>query len=249
MLKKLQGRGQRGSGGFGKLLAQAAASLSRGGPRAQKGDKSKRRRRGGEVEDPDSEETDPRVKQYFATKAEAARPKAIRHEPVVYTAQSLEETWPSLPIESEVAASSILDKMNWMGERYLGSFESVQELAERVLDGKRVMFRSDEERDEVMEIVKKTATEKGEKLTERKGTVVEPQDVTFQTLTEKERMELVGSVIAGQYEAIDQTKPGVLAQVNKNLCNNQTYNNEQSAQFVNALTKFLPKAKQAARAQ
>lgn len=252
MLKNLKKRSLRPNrASLGKNLALAAAAVSRGrhDPRFAKAAKPKRRRRNDREEDLDSEETHPNVQRYFAEKAEAERPKAMRHKPVVYTAEGLKETWPSLPIESEVASSSILDKLNWMGERYLGSFESPQELAERVLDGKRVMFRSDEERDEVMEMVKMRAAERAEKLTERKGSVVEAEDVSFQTLTEKERMELVGSVIAGQYEAMDQTKPGVLAQVNKNLYNNETYNQAQSAQFMDALTRFLPKAKPAARAK
>lgn len=175
-------------------------------------------------------------------KQEAERPKAVRYNPEPYTFEKLKRTWPSLPIgESAGTAGSVRDKLTWYGERYVGSFESPHDLANRVFDGKRVMFASEEEKDQVIRITKELAEQKA-KAESKIHTAPEPEDVSFQPLTEHERMDLIGSLVAGQYDKVDTSGP--YAEVQRNLGNNSTYYRAQNTQFMKALSKFLPKGGQ-----
>lgn len=249
-LKKPGANNTRNPNAFGRHLANASASFARR-PKSRF-PKGKGKPRGkSDGQEPESE-MDSGVKTYMLERAEKLRPKAARYEPEVCTLENLKETWPALPIGDEALSSTILDKMTWMSDRYIGSYETPPELATRVADGKRVLFKTEEEKNEVMEIVKKAAAEKADKLTEHKGSTVEPVDMSFQTLTEKERMNLIGSAVAGQYEPVNMSQTGVLARIRKNLYNNETYNIAQTAKFEAALSKLLPKqapTKAAARAQ
>ncbi|KAI2266658.1 hypothetical protein LOZ10_001779 [Ophidiomyces ophidiicola] len=171
--------------------------------------------------------------------------KPEQYTPTVYTVEKLKDTWPALPIgqgDNLVANSvNVMDRLNWLGARYLGSYETPQELAKRMMDGKRVYFKSDDEKAEVLDIVKEMATKRTEEMTERKGTIVPPQEAGFEAVTDKETESLVTTLVKGRYDRplVDKQKAGpspLVADVLRQLTNNGTYQNVHAEKF---LTKFL----------
>ncbi|KMU91976.1 conserved hypothetical protein, variant [Coccidioides immitis H538.4] len=197
----------------------------------------------------ESEDVDESVKLYDKEKEEKARRKPERYDPDPYNVDKLKSTWPTLPMcegGSIVAnAGSVMEKLNWMGERYVGSFEPPQELAKRMYEGKRVLFKSEEEKAEVLELVQNMVTEKAERLTERKGQVVEPEDASFEVASDSERKGLVGTLVQGKYDKplVDRQSVGnspVVQNVLRNLTNNGTYQSAQAEKFLEKFMKGLP---------
>ena len=211
--------------------------------RTQKPRDRRQRRRQNRDSKPKETEWDEATKQYLLEKQQSERPKPIRYNPEPYTFEMLKRTWPSMPIgESAGSAASVRDKLTWYGERYVGSFETPHELADRVLDGKRVMFASEEEKDQVIRLTKELAEQRAQNEAE-KDSAAQPENVEFQPLTEQERTDLIGSLVAGHYDKVDTSgeRTGTYAEVQKNLGNNNTYYRAQSDQFMEALSRYLPK--------
>ncbi|EAS36913.3 uncharacterized protein CIMG_02267 [Coccidioides immitis RS] len=228
------------------MAANAMSRRQRGRPGLRP--KVARRRRNASWQ-AESEDVDESVKLYDKEKEEKARRKPERYDPDPYNVDKLKSTWPTLPMcegGSIVAnAGSVMEKLNWMGERYVGSFEPPQELAKRMYEGKRVLFKSEEEKAEVLELVQNMVTEKAERLTERKGQVVEPEDASFEVASDSERKGLVGTLVQGKYDKplVDRQSVGnspVVQNVLRNLTNNGTYQSAQAEKFLEKFMKGLP---------
>ena len=195
------------------------------------------------------ERTEKAVAEYYREKVEKDTPRPVRYNPEEYNVDKLRQTWPSLPIGETAGLGSVVEKLAGMGGRFANDYIPKEELAKRAYEGQRVLFSSEEEKTEVMELVKKMAVEKAEKLTERKGEVVEPEDVSFQPLSEEERKDLVGKLAVGEYPQLQQSEskdahPAV-GDVLRNLRNNETYQSAESQQFMAKLETLLPKPGQA----
>lgn len=228
----------------------AAGRGGRGGSSSQRGGGDKRRaRRGGRDEEEGGDaKTEKEVAEYYKEKQEEERPKPVRYEPEEYNVDNLQATWPSLPIGQTAAIGSVAEKLAWMGGRLANDYVPKEELAKRVFDKQRVLFRSEEEKVEVMGMVEKMENERAEKLTERKGQVVKAEDVSFQPLTDEERKDLVGKLATGDYPKLEQTKPDAhpaVGDILRNLRNNETYQTPESSQFMAKLETLLPKPGQA----
>lgn len=233
------------------LAANAISRKNRGKPGqgAVKRTPATRRRRREDSSAFDEDEVDSSVHEYELEKQEKARRSPERYNPDPYTVDKLKATWPSLPMgegNNAVANSeTVLEKLNWMGDRYLGSYEPPQELAKRMYEGKRVLFKSDEEKAEVLEIVQQMVTERAQKLTERKGQVVPPENAEFEALSDQEKKGLLDVLVQGKYDQplvdgkIAGTSP-IVSHVLKNLTNNGTYQGAQAEKFLEKFVKTLP---------
>lgn len=221
----------------------------RGGAASKRGGDQRRTRRGKQdEEEPGDAKTEQDVEEYHLELKEAERPKPVRYEPQEYTTANLQATWPSLPIGETAAVGSVVEKLAWMGGRLANDYVPKEELAKRVFDKQRVLFRSEEEKVEVMGMVEKMENARVDKLTERKGQVVKPEDVSFQPLTEEERKDLVSKLATGVYPKLEQAKPDAhpaVSDILRNLRNNETYHTAESSQFMAKLETLLPKPGQA----
>ncbi|MCJ1284940.1 hypothetical protein MMC26_004277 [Xylographa opegraphella] len=75
-----------------------------------------------------------------------------------------------------------------------------QVLAKRLVNGRWVRFRDDEERDSVAGLAKSRAEQNAVLKSERKGEVVEPFDTTFQTLSPEQTEEVTRQLLMGSYD-------------------------------------------------
>ncbi|WEW58519.1 hypothetical protein PRK78_003987 [Emydomyces testavorans] len=251
--RNLPQRGRLGRGNANQNLLAAANALSRNARRRpgqnrpqRKTGRSHRRRNGW---DDDGGNVHASIQEYEDEKAEKARRKPERYNPDPYNVEKLKPTWPTLPMgegNNVIAnAGSVTEKLNWMGDRYLGSYDPPHELAKRMIEGKRVFFQSDEEKAEVLEIAQKMVNERAQKLTERKGQVVEPEKVSFEVVADHERMGLVRTLVKGEYDQplVNEQKAGkspIASHVLRNLTNNGTYQTVQAEKFLEKFLKGLP---------
>jgi hypothetical protein len=109
----------------------------------------------------------------------------IRYTPVQYDVSKLQETWPSLPIGKTAQAGSVLEKLNFLSRRFPNGYVPPHELAKRLFEGERVIFRDDEEKKAAIEEFNRLATQRADMLTQRKGEVVDHEEAGF-TSTSKE---------------------------------------------------------------
>lgn len=161
---------------------------------------------------------------------------------------NLKATWPSLPIGETAVVGSVSERLASMGGRLANDYVPKEELAKRVFEKQRVLFSSEEEKVEVMEMVKKMEDERVSKLTERKGEVVKAEDVSFEPLTAEEKKDLLGKLTLGDYPKLEQSQPDshpVVGDVLRNLRNNETYQSAENSQFMAKLETLLPKPGQA----
>ncbi|KAK2741043.1 hypothetical protein FQN57_005780 [Myotisia sp. PD_48] len=179
--------------------------------------------------------------------------KPVRYNPEPYSVAKLQETWPSLPLEgAEVGnKSSIIQKLAWMSDTFVGDVELNEQLAKRVVDGKRVFFTSNDQKNEVMQRVKEMAEDQAKQLTEKQGKVVKPDDIEFEPLGQTEREGMLGPLVAGTYQLPknDKTVSPTIANVMKNLANNSTYHSAHTQQFMAKLMTALPAPKKAPKKQ
>ena len=81
----------------------------------------------------------------------------------------------------------VQDKLRLLAERPPGTFERTADLARRLVRGEFVLFESDAEKDAVIKLAGKMSEIKAIKLSERKGEVVAPEDVSFVNVREEDR--------------------------------------------------------------
>lgn len=225
-------------------------AAGRGGQRGGQRGGDKRRPRRGKRDDEGQVDaaTEEAVAEYYREKQEKERPRPVRYEPEEYNVDKLRATWPALPVGETAGIGSVVEKLAGMGGRFANDYVPKEELAKRVFEKRRVLFSSEEEKTEVMAMVKKMEDERVAKLTERKGQVVEAEDVSFQPLTDEERKDLIGKLATGDYPQLQTANPGAhpaTGDVLMNLRNNETYQNAESSQFMAKLETLLPKPGQA----
>ncbi|KAH8701149.1 hypothetical protein BGW36DRAFT_141785 [Talaromyces proteolyticus] len=174
----------------------------------------------------------------------------VRYTPVQHDTSNLNETWPSLPIGKTATTESVLEKLNFMSRRYANGYMPPQELAKRLFDGDRVFFRNEEEKKETIDEFKKLSQERADKLTQRKGDIVEAEDANFTALSNDDRDALVGQLVRGNYArwTQDRSSHPVLGEVERQLLNNETYRFEgKQSGFVTKFQSLLASGQPAKR--
>ncbi|KAF3482041.1 uncharacterized protein GIQ15_04800 [Arthroderma uncinatum] len=234
--------GQGGRGGYGGNN-RSGVSSTRGG----RGQSTSRRDRyrsaprndaGGEIS--------ASVKAYQKEMKEKQKRKPVRYNPEPYTVEKLKETWPALAIDGLTNTSTIREKLSWFGDKYVGAVDLPDDLAKRFYKGERVLFSSETEKAETMEIVKKMAEEHAGRLTERKGEPTEAPSIEFENVNEKEKSDMIASLIRGEYEdpaKVDSQMAPFLTNVMKTLADNHTYHTSHTQRFMDSLVKNLPPLK------
>lgn len=178
------------------------------------------------------------------------RPKPTRYNPAQYDFASLKETWPPVPIGDAGQASSIYEKLALTSDRYANGYNTPRELAQKLYRGEQVFFRGEEEKRQVLEEVKNIAQDRADIQAQRKGDSVEPEDVSFNPLTNEEQNELIARFVTGEYttpKLRDEGNYTVMNEVIRNIANNETYRcTDKQAQLLGKLEALLtlpPRAK------
>jgi hypothetical protein len=179
------------------------------------------------------------------------RPKPVRYDPVQYNFANLKETWPSIPIGPAGQASSVYEKLALMSDRFANGYSPPHELAQRLYRGEQVFLQSEQEKNQVLEEANKLAQDRADKLAQRKGNTVDPEEVSFKTLTEDTQKELIAQFVSGKYTTLKSTneeKSLLINEVKRNLANNETYRTvEKQAQFLGKLESLLRPPQRAKR--
>jgi hypothetical protein len=187
----------------------------------------------------------------FKEVQDAKKPKTVRYTPVTYDAATLKDTWPSLPTGTTGSTGTVIERLNLMSRRYGHGYVSPQELAKRLFEGDQVFFSSEEEKKTVMEEVTHLAQDRADKLSQRKGDVIEPEDSSFASIKDEDRKALVGQIVRGEYEGWQKgtVRHPVLDEVQRQLYNNETYRmTGKQAEFMSKFQSLLASAQRTKRA-
>ncbi|KAL4902482.1 hypothetical protein BDW74DRAFT_59374 [Aspergillus multicolor] len=170
--------------------------------------------------------------------AEKAKPIPTHYQPNAPDFQSLSETWPSLPTDTTAATAEVAEKLSLLSERHPNGYVPPYVLGKRLIEGKYVRFTSEVERAEAMEAAKKFAQEAADKLSQKKGELVDPEAVIFQRVNDEEHKTLIEALVQGKYLMVEKTsanKPPVVGEILRNLRNNESY------QISGKRTQFMAK--------
>ncbi|PGH10072.1 hypothetical protein GX51_00339 [Blastomyces parvus] len=195
----------------------------------------------------EEQEADEKV---FLEQWEHDRPKPVRYNPHGYSIDNLQRTWPALPMGTTGPKEALHERLAWMSERYPNGFEPTDLLAQRIHQGKWTYFYNEEERKEAVELAQKMAAERADKLTDRKGSLVQPEDMSFQPMDETQKKQLVSRLVSGEYKPeqaqwVEEhgARHPIMKDVLRDLANNPTWQSPHKTQFLEALSKSLPKPK------
>jgi hypothetical protein len=220
----------------------------KGAVAANRGRKRQRRRMSDQEEGDDVRGEE--LEAVFREQRAKEKQTPVRYIPTEYDVSKLRETWPSLPIGPDARAGSVLEKLSQMSKRYPNGYEAPYLLAQRLFEGERVLFANEKEKDEVMEEIKKLAQERADKLTQRKGEMVDPEDTSFVAISQDERNALVGQLVQGKYTPWEHdANPSVTQEVQRNLQNNETYQTTgKQSEFLTKLESLLSSGQRAKQA-
>lgn len=181
---------------------------------------------------------------------EKNKPVPVRYDPQHPEFATLKDTWPCLPTDSTASAVSVSERLSWLSGRVANGYEPPHELGKRLFDGKSVSFSSEEEKAQAIEAAQKLAQQQADKLTQEKGDLVEPVDISFQPINAEDQKTLIRTLVQGDYserEPLPANKPPVFGQIMTTLGNNETYRTPgKSSQFLDKVDSLLSARRPAA---
>ncbi|RDW81805.1 uncharacterized protein DSM5745_05362 [Aspergillus mulundensis] len=184
--------------------------------------------------------------------AEKTKPIPTHYQPNAPDFQNLSETWPSLPTDITATTAGVAEKLSLLSERYPNGYIPPYVLGKRLMEGKFVRFTSEAERAEALEAAKKFAQEAADKLSQKKGELVDPQAVIFQRVKGEAHKTLIESLVQGKYPMVEKTpanKPPVVGEILRNLRNNESYQTSgKRTQFMAKLDSLLVSSRPVKRA-
>lgn len=198
-------------------------AASKGGPKARKQPRSRGPRQS-EVDEGEGARA-AEIQQIEQEQATKARPTPVRYDPQDIDLATLKETWPSLPMDANAQSVAVLEKLSSLSDRFPNGYVPPYELGRRLWKGQSVLFHSEAEKAEAMEEVQRLAQLRADKMSQRKGDLVEPRDVKFNAVSAEDTKTLIEIFAQGKYPSLEAGKdqPAVFGEVIKNLRNNGTY--------------------------
>jgi hypothetical protein len=171
-----------------------------------------------------------------------SRPTPLRYEPQEINHSTLKATWPSLPTDVNGNSAAIYEKLSSLGGRIADGYVPPHELGRRLWKGQNVLFNSEAEKAEALEETKRLAQLRADRISQRKGELVEPRIVEFSPLNAENTKSLIETYVQGKYPTAEAAKGGhaVLGEVTKNLRNNGTYQTPgKNSQFMAKLESLV----------
>ncbi|KAJ5779052.1 hypothetical protein N7457_006772 [Penicillium paradoxum] len=185
---------------------QSANRKPKPSAKAAKGKRNAPRRNARSTENDDGEDAQAAaIDQIQQEQIIKSRPTPIRYEPREINYSNLKETWPSIPTDTNSRSAAIYEKLS-------------------ILGGRSVLFNDENEKAGALEEVKRLAQLRADRISQRKGDLVEPRNVEFNPIDAESTKSLMETYVQGKYPTF-KGKDGhaVLAEVTKNLGNNGTY--------------------------
>jgi hypothetical protein len=171
-----------------------------------------------------------------------SRPTPIRYEPQEINYSTLKSTWPSLPTDVNASSAAVYEKLASLGGRIADGYVPPYELGRRLWKGQNVFFKSEAEKAEALEETKRLSQLRADRISQRKGDLVEPRNVEFNTLNAETTKSLMETFVQGKYPTAEAAKDGhaVLGEAAKNLRNNGTYQTPgKNSQFMAKLESLV----------
>ncbi|KAJ5242354.1 uncharacterized protein N7469_000681 [Penicillium citrinum] len=153
------------------------------------------------------------------------RPVPVRYEPRDIDFASLKATWPSIPSDANARSVAVLQKLSGLSDRYANGYIPPYELGRRVWKGESVLFENEIERSEALAEVKRLSQVRADKISQKKGELVEPKEVKFSPVSAEDSKILIEKWAQGKYPAltVGKDQPAAMGDVLRNLRNNGTY--------------------------
>lgn len=165
------------------------------------------------------------IAQIEQEQAAKARPPPVRYDPKEIDFSTLKQTWPSLPTDVNAQSAAVLERLTSLSGRFPNGYVPPYELGRRLWNGQSVLFESEAEKSEAMDEVKRLSQLRADRMSQRKGDLVEPREIEFRTVSAEDAKDLVATFAQGKYPALDAGKdqPAIRGEVIRNLRNNGTY--------------------------
>ena len=220
---------------------------SRGGRGGMRGGKSDRPRRRREADAGDNEDNaDIGVEMIYGPTPE---PKSVPYDPKTTTMEELRLDWPATAIDGTGLIEGIQQRAESLANRIPHGFHTPQEIAERFQKGEMVHFESEAEQQEVLKIASELSKARADMLTDRKGEMVAPDDMSFAEIDAQEKKHLAATMIKGEYPELQKQSFPFLNGVVQQLRNNGTYHDEKMSQFMAKVQALLPPSRGPQRAR
>lgn len=183
------------------------------------------------------------IEEVFRELTERDTPKPVQYTPQIIDTASLQQTWPSIPVDVTGRQNSVFEKLASLSERYPNGYVPPHELGKRLYDGQNVLFLNEEERAQALEEANKLSRQRADALSVRKGELLEPDEVAFGPVQREEKQALIESLVQGKYPTLESQvtdKPPVVGNVVRNLWNNETFRMAgKSTQFMEKFQTLL----------
>jgi len=166
--------------------------------------------------------------------------KPVPYEPKATTMKELRLDWPTTAIDATGLAESVQQKAESLAKRIPHGYLTPQEIAERFHKGEMVHFESEAERIEVLKIASELAQARADKLTDRKGESIAPEDMSFAEVSVEEKRTLGAKMVKGEYPGLQAQSMPFLNQVVRSLRNNGTYHETETSKFMDKIQSFMP---------
>lgn len=194
--------------------------------KAAKGNRNGPRRNARSSENDEGEDAEAAaIDQILQEQIIKSRPTPIRYEPQEINYSTLKETWPSIPTDVNSRSAAVYEKLSSLGGRFANGYIAPYELGRRLWKGQSVLFHNENDKAEALEETKRLAQLRADRISQRKGDLVEPRNVEFSPIDAANTKSLMETFVQGNYPKFEVGKDGhaVLGEVSKNLRNNGTY--------------------------
>ncbi|KAE8376182.1 hypothetical protein BDV26DRAFT_305718 [Aspergillus bertholletiae] len=224
-----------------KPPAKSSAPKSRKGGRPQRSKNT------------DMEESDgSQIESVYRELAEKSKPTPSRYKPQAPNFSNLKETWPSLPVGTTANIAEVVEKLSFLSDRFPNGYIPPYELGMRLFRGQFVQFLNEEEKAQAIAAATKLSQQRADNYSQRKGDLVEPEDIGVIPMSTEDRRYLVQFFIQGAYPKLstkEASQSPVLSEVMKNLRNNDSYQAaSKRSQFVAKVESLLSSARPVKRA-
>ncbi|KAJ5545322.1 hypothetical protein N7535_006295 [Penicillium sp. DV-2018c] len=220
--------------------------------KAAKGKRNARPRGPRSIENDDGEDAQAAaIEQIQQEQIMKSRPTPVRYEPQEITYAHLKETWPSLSTDVNSRSAAVREKLSSLSGRIANGYVPPYELGRRLWKGQSVLFKSEDEKAEALEETKRLAQLRADRISQRKGELVEPRSVEFSPIDAENTKSLMETYVQGKYPKpkSDKGGHGVLDEVMKNLRNNGTFQTTgKTSQFMAKLESLVSPGRPSKRA-